>query len=78
MAARLGNVLFWLGIIIAVGYVLAVGYVATGLSEAGTLLVFAVPTITVAVGWAPRYILGGSFRVPTLEEAKARFKSSWR
>jgi hypothetical protein len=82
MAARLGNVLFWLGIIIAVGYVVAVGYVATALSDAwgvaGTLLVFAVPTITVAVGWAPRYILGGSFRVPTLEEAKARFKSSWR
>jgi hypothetical protein len=35
MAARLGNVLFWLGIIIAVGYVLAVGYVATGFPMRG-------------------------------------------
>jgi hypothetical protein len=86
MAARLGNVLFWLGIIIAVGYVIAVGCVAMGLYDAwgvaGTGLVFAVPTITVAVGWAPRYVLGGhsivtNGRVPTLEKAKAQFKSSW-
>jgi hypothetical protein len=86
MARMLGECLFWLGIIIAVGYAIAVGYVATGLSDAwgvaDTVLVFAVPTITVAVGWAPRYVLGGhsivtTGRVPTLEKAKAQFKSSW-
>ena len=67
MVARLGNVLFWLGIIIAVGDVIAVGYVATGLSDAwgvaDAVLVFAVPTITVATGWASRYILGASPRL---------------
>jgi hypothetical protein len=64
----LGECLFWLGIIIAVGYAIAVGYVATGLSDAwgvaDTVLVFAVPTITVVAGWASRYILGALPRLP--------------
>jgi hypothetical protein len=64
MASRLGDVLFWLGIIIAAGW-LVLSYFAfstrTG-GEFGTaeaLTVFTIPAISLAVGWALRYILRG-------------------
>lgn len=65
MASRLGDVLFWLGIIIAVGW-LALSYFALSTRSAGAefgiveaLTVFTIPAISLAVGWALRYILRG-------------------
>jgi hypothetical protein len=63
MAARLANVLFWLGVIVAVGYVARVLFDAWGRDVADAVLIFAVSTITVAAGWASRYILGASPRL---------------
>ena len=72
MAALLASFLFRLGITIAGGYVIAVGWVTMGLSDAwrrgdfdlaDAVLVFAVPTITVAAAWASRHILGASPRL---------------
>jgi hypothetical protein len=64
MAARLGNILFWLGIIIAVGW-LALSYYSlstTGghpFGAAEFLTVTVIPIISASVGWALRYILSG-------------------
>jgi hypothetical protein len=65
MASRLGDVLFWLGIIIAIGW-LALSYFAFSTSRSGggfgmveVLTVFTIPAISLAVGWALRYILRG-------------------
>jgi hypothetical protein len=65
MLARLGNVLFWLGIIIAVGW-LALSFFAFSTRRnpysfgvAEFLTIFAIPVISVATGWALRYILAG-------------------
>jgi hypothetical protein len=66
MVARLGNVLFWLGVIIALGW-LALSYFGFSTRPSGggirdvaeALTVFGIPTISIAVGWALRYILAG-------------------
>jgi hypothetical protein len=65
MASRLGDVLFWLGIIIAIGW-LVLSYFALSTRPSGAefgraefLTVFAIPAISLAVGWALRYILRG-------------------
>jgi hypothetical protein len=65
MAARLGNILFWLGIIIAVGW-LALSYFAISTTPGGHpfgaaefLTVTVIPIISASVGWALRYILSG-------------------
>jgi hypothetical protein len=69
MSARLGNVLFWLGIIIAVGWLLLSYYALTTRQSgpvfgdaADVFAVFAIPIVSVTVGWALRYILGGTER----------------
>jgi uncharacterized membrane protein YhdT len=64
MASRLGDVLFWLGIIIAVGW-LVLSYFALSTRSSGgfgtveALTVFTIPAISLALGWALRYILRG-------------------
>jgi hypothetical protein len=65
MASRLGDVLFWLGIIIAIGW-LVLSYFALSTRPSGAefgmaevLTVFTIPAISLAVGWALRYILRG-------------------
>jgi hypothetical protein len=65
MASRLGDVLFWLGIIIAVGW-LVLSYFAFSTMPSGgefgtaeALTVFTIPAISLALGWALRYILRG-------------------
>jgi hypothetical protein len=66
MAARLGNILFWLGIIIAVGW-LVLSYFALASRPSGrrvrdladALTVFSIPVVSFAVGWALRCILSG-------------------
>jgi len=66
MASRLGDVLFWLGIIIAIGW-LVLSYFAFSTRPSGSglrdmaevLTVFTIPVISLAVGWALRYILRG-------------------
>ena len=65
MASRLGDVLFWLGIIIAVGW-LVLSYFALSTRPSGAefgtveaLTVFTIPAISLALGWALRYILRG-------------------
>jgi hypothetical protein len=64
MASRLGDVLFWLGIIIAIGW-LVLSYFAFstrargGFGTAEALTVFTIPAISLAIGWALRYILKG-------------------
>jgi hypothetical protein len=67
MSARLGNVLFWLGIIIAVGWLLLSYYALTTRQSgpvfgdaADVFAVFAIPIVSVTVGWALRYIFGGN------------------
>ena len=64
MASRLGDVLFWLGIIIAAGWLVLsyFGFSTRTGGEFGTaemLTVFTIPAISLAVGWALRYILRG-------------------
>jgi hypothetical protein len=65
MLERLGNVLFWVGIIIAIGW-LAFSYVALSTREgqhpldvADLLTVIVIPILSVAIGWTLRYILAG-------------------
>jgi len=69
----MGNVLFWLGIIIAIAWLLLVGVGAYNDGLTGVrvwelppelaiqiiFVVFVPPTISVAVGWTLRYILAG-------------------
>jgi hypothetical protein len=56
MAVRLGNVLFWVGVIIAAGW-LSLWYPLTDAKQVfGTALV---AIVIVGIGWALRYILGG-------------------
>ena len=65
MASRLGDVLFWPGIIIAIGWlVFSYSALSTRPSGAGigmdeVLIAFTIPAISLAVGWALRYILRG-------------------
>jgi hypothetical protein len=62
MLARLGNVLFWIGVIIAAGW-LFIGYseYSTGhhFESADFATLAIVPAISLSVGWALRYILRG-------------------
>jgi hypothetical protein len=66
MRAILGNVLFWLGIIIAAGWLLLswFGYstIASGHAFDITdfLVLVVIPAISISVGWALRHILAGS------------------
>jgi hypothetical protein len=67
MAARLGNVLFWLGMLIAAGW-LWFGYTvimsgrgetSAPLDEADVVTLFGIPIVSAGLGWALRYILSG-------------------
>ena len=56
MAAQLGNVLFWLGIIIGIGiWLFAVQFDDPEFLQAATVISIA----CAGIGWALRYILGG-------------------
>ena len=65
MLERLGTVLFWVGIIIAVCW-LVMSYFALSTREgqhpfnvAEFLTVAVIPVLSVGIGWALRYILAG-------------------
>jgi hypothetical protein len=66
MRAKLGNVLFWLGIIIAVGWLLLswFGYSTIAGSRkfdiSDFLIIAVIPALIVSMGWALRYILAGT------------------
>jgi hypothetical protein len=66
MRAKLGNVLFWLGIIIAAGWLLLpwFGYSTTTGSRkfdiSDFLIIAFIPALIVSMGWALRYILAGT------------------
>jgi dolichyl-phosphate-mannose--protein O-mannosyl transferase len=60
MVARLGNVLFWWGVIIAVVWLVMYFLFGGGIRNVGDALnAFAIPAICIAVGWGLRYILSG-------------------
>jgi hypothetical protein len=65
MQERLGNVIFWIGIIIAVGWLVLsyFGYASeprqAPLDGADIFAITIVPVLSVGIGWALRYILGG-------------------
>jgi hypothetical protein len=65
MLQRAGNVLFGVGIIIAVGWLVMVyfGYASklrqTPLDVADVLTITSIPVLSVGIGWALRYILAG-------------------
>jgi len=67
MAARLGNVLFWLGIIIAIGWALLCYFLMRPDfgrpffdPGAATFVVLLVSVPSFLIGWALRYILRGN------------------
>jgi hypothetical protein len=66
MRAKLGNVLFWLGIIIAAGWLLLswLGYSTIAGSRkfdiSDFLIIAVIPALIVSMGWALRYILAGT------------------
>jgi len=67
-ARKLGNVLFWLGIIIAVGWLamVASNVLFSGPPErwegAHTAVTIIPPIVALGVGWVLRYILAGQTR----------------
>jgi hypothetical protein len=66
MRAKLGNVLFWLGIIIAAGWLLLswFGYSIIAGSRkfdiSDFLIIAVIPALIVSMGWALWYILAGT------------------
>jgi hypothetical protein len=66
MLERLGNVLFWLGLIIAAGW-LILSYFGlstrpnpTSFDLGDFLTVAVIPALSISIGWALRYILAGA------------------
>lgn len=66
MRAILGNVLFWLGVIIAAGWLLLswFGYATVGGSAkfgfSDFVIIVVIPAAIVSMGWTLRYILAGA------------------
>jgi hypothetical protein len=63
MKAVLGNILFWLGILIAAGWLLFswFGYATIGGSAkfdiSDVVILVVIPALIISMGWALRYIL---------------------
>ncbi len=65
MLARLGNVAFYVGIIIAVLWLAAIAWslghdrAVLGATPGFYLSIIGIPALSVGIGWAIRYVLGG-------------------
>ena len=59
MAARLGNILYWLGIVLAAVALLEALLVLFGSSQSGSNSGVLIGVVVCGIGWAARYILRG-------------------
>ncbi len=59
MAARLGNILYWLGIVLAAIALLEALLVLFGASQGGSNSGVLIGVVVCGVGWAARHILRG-------------------
>ncbi len=59
MAARLGNILYWLGIVLAAIALLEALLVLFGASQGGSNSAVLIGVVVCSVGWTARYILRG-------------------
>jgi len=59
MAVRLGNILYWLGIVLAAIALLEASLVLFGSSPSGSNSGVLIGVVVCSVGWAARYILRG-------------------
>ncbi len=57
MAARLGNILYWLGIVLAAIALLEASLVFFGSSQSGSNSGVLIGVVVCGVGWTARYIL---------------------
>ena len=59
MAARLGNILYWLGIVLAGLALLEALLDIFGSSQSGSISAVLIGVVVCGVGWAARHILRG-------------------